>query len=98
MNKSSKKVYFFDKKANVKIIMGLFYALCLLLVIADFVLHRHIYVAFESIPAFYALYGFLACVLLVILAKGLRKILLRDNGYYTQDSDGTKKETSHVDR
>ena len=33
-------------------------------------------------PAIYAIYGFVACVVLVVLAKIMRKGLMRDEHYY----------------
>lgn len=76
---------FFDKPKNVDIILKVFYVICALLVILDFVVHRHIYVSFEEIPAFYAIYGFVACVVLVVLAKVMRKVLMREETYYDAD-------------
>ena len=76
---------FFDKARNINILMGIFYVLCALLVIADFVVHRHIYTSFDEIPAFYAIYGFVACVLLVVIAKQMRKLLMRKESYYEPD-------------
>ena len=75
-------VTFFDQPRNVALILKTFYALCIILVLLDFFVHRHIYVYFETIPAFYAIYGFVACVVLVVLAKIMRKGLMRDEHYY----------------
>lgn len=36
----------------------------------------------EAIPGFYAGFGFIACILLVILAKGLAKIIEKPEDYY----------------
>ena len=58
------------------------YALCALLALADFVVHRHVVNAIERIPAFYALYGFVALVAVVLLAKGLRRLVKRPEDYY----------------
>jgi hypothetical protein len=58
------------------------YLACLLLVVADFLVHRHISTAAERLPAFYALYGFVALVGVVMAAKGLRRLVKRDEGYY----------------
>jgi len=80
----SDKKYFFDKPANVKWLMRGFYIICVLLVVADFILHRHIGFAWEEIPAFYAIYGFVACVVLVIIAKEMRKVLMRKENYYDE--------------
>jgi hypothetical protein len=38
----------------------------------------------EGFFGFYALYGFVACVLLVLLAKEMRKLVMRDEDYYEQ--------------
>ena len=80
----AEKEYFFDKPDNIKWMLRIFYAICALLVIADFVIHRHIAIEWERIPAFYALYGFVACVLLVVLAKLLRKLVMRKEDYYDE--------------
>lgn len=82
---------FFDKPKNVKIILNVFYAICVVLVILDFVIHRHIYLSFEEIPAFYAIYGFVACVVLVVLAKLMRLVLMRDEHYYDERLDETEQ-------
>lgn len=73
---------FFDKPGNVRILMWSLYAICAVLVVADFVVHRHIYLSIEEIPAFYPIYGFASIVLLVMVAKGMRKVLMRDEDYY----------------
>ena len=76
---------FFDKHNNVKWILRIFYAICVLLVALDFVVHRHIYLYFEKIPTFYALYGFVACVVLVVIAKQMRHLIMRDEEYYDKN-------------
>jgi len=38
--------------------------------------------AWEALPGFYALFGFVACVVLVLIAKEMRKVLMRDEDYY----------------
>ena len=78
------KQYFFDKPENVKRVLYGFYAICALLVIADFIVHRHIGLDWERIPAFYAMYGFVACVLLVVLARLMRKLVMRKEDYYDE--------------
>ena len=75
---------FFYRPSVIQWILRIFYGLCVLLVIVDFLVHRHIVTPIEKIPAFYAIYGFIACVILVILAAQLRKWLMRDEGYYSK--------------
>lgn len=71
-----------DKPENHRLILRVLYVVCALLVLADFVVHRHIYTDIERVPAFYALYGFVALVGVVAAAKGLRLLVKRDEGYY----------------
>ena len=78
------KEYFFDKPENIKLVLKVFYIICALLVLADFVLHRHIGFGWEKIPAFYAIYGFIACVVLVVIAKEMRKVVMRKEDYYDE--------------
>lgn len=51
-------------------------------VAAGFLVDMHPHFAFESWPAFFAIYGFLACVVLVFGAKLLGLILKRPDTYY----------------
>ena len=82
MSDENDKVHFFDKPENVSRLLKGFYGVCILLVLVDFVVHRHIGFGWEKIPAFYAIYGFVACVLLVIVAKKMRTVLMRKEDYY----------------
>ncbi len=87
MENSSDKKYFFDHRHNVKGLIYIFFVLCALLVGIDLFFHRHLsfadgVLAAEGFFGFYAIYGFVACVLLVVVAKELRKILMRREDYY----------------
>ncbi len=84
MSERNQKEYLFDKPENVKRLLRGLYAICILLVVADFVIHRHVSLSWEEIPAFYALYGFIACVLLVVIAKWIRKVVMRKEDYYDE--------------
>ncbi|KZY72975.1 hypothetical protein A3742_06550 [Oleiphilus sp. HI0071] len=75
---------FFDKPENIQKMLKVFYVICGLLVVADFVVHRHIYHEWEKIPAFYAIYGFVGCVVLVLIAREMRKFLMRGEDYYDE--------------
>lgn len=74
----------FDKPENVSKMLKVFYVLCVLLVIADFIVHRHIYHSWEKVPAFYAIYGFVGCSILVFVAKWMRTFLMRGEDYYDE--------------
>lgn len=82
MSGDKEKIHLFDRPENVDRLLKGFYAICILLVLADFIFHRHIGFDWEKIPAFYALYGFVACVVLVIIAKRMRNVLMRKEDYY----------------
>jgi hypothetical protein len=84
MSDEKEKTYIFDKQENVDRLLKVFYAICILLALADFFVHRHIGFDWEKIPAFYAIYGFVACVLLVLVAKQMRKVLMRKEDYYDE--------------
>jgi len=43
---------------------------------------HHSYVTIDAWPGFYAVYGFVGCVILVLLAKEMRKVVMRDERYY----------------
>jgi hypothetical protein len=74
--------YWLDEKRNVDKVVYALYAVCALLVVADFFYEKHVHLGFERWIGFYGWYGFVACVLLVLAAKGLRVLLKRDEDYY----------------
>ena len=76
------KKYWLDERRNVtKIFWGLV-LVCASLGLADFFYGKHIILAFEDVPAFFGIFGFVVCVGLVLGAKELRKVLKRDEDYY----------------
>jgi hypothetical protein len=99
MNNDKQRPYLFDSPRNVRrVVRGLLIA-CALLIGLDLVVHRHVEHGWEGLFGFYALYGFVACVLLVLLAKEMRKLVMRDEGYYERESDAPetgREEGPHV--
>ena len=81
------KRHIFDDPANVRRLLWLLAAACAVLLGLDFVIHRHVYHPWESIWGFYPAYGFVACVALVLIAKQMRKVLMRDEDYYEPEED-----------
>ncbi|HEB71701.1 MAG TPA: hypothetical protein ENI77_03675 [Nitrospirae bacterium] len=78
-----KEGHFFDKPQNVKRFLMGFYISLVLLIVADFFVPKHADFPWESFPSFYATYGFVACVGLVLVAKYvLRPLVKRDENYY----------------
>lgn len=80
---NSEKKHLFDHPRNVqKVLYGLFALLGISLALEP-LLHKHPYFAWEDCPGFYAIYGFVACVLLVLGAKYiLRPLVKRDESHY----------------
>jgi hypothetical protein len=89
---SRKSDHLFDNPANVKLLVRLLVGGCVVLFLLDFVLHRHIVHPWEGLPGFYAIYGFGACVVLVLIARELRKFVMRDEDYYEKSSSEEKSD------
>lgn len=81
----AEKQHIFDNPKNIARLLFWFYIICAVLMAIDLFFHRHVVHPLESLSGFYAFYGFGACVLLVVLAKELRKLLMRDEDYYERD-------------
>ncbi|TXS92665.1 hypothetical protein FVW59_08135 [Parahaliea aestuarii] len=67
-------------------ILWLLYAACALVLALDLVVHRHTEHPWEGIIGFYPAYGFVGCVILVLAAKWMRRLIIRPKDYY-QRSD-----------
>lgn len=79
----AKKEYLFDKPANVKRLLWTLYSCLIGLILIDLFIAKHPYFPWEEYPSFYAAYGFVSCVLLVLAAKYiLRKMVKRREDYY----------------
>lgn len=78
------KRYWLDRKENVGKVVWAVYVACALLFAIDFMVPKHGDGPFqvERWYAFYGVYGFIACVALVLAAKQLRKVLMRGEDYY----------------
>lgn len=77
--------HLFDNPKNVRWTIRLLIAICAVLFGLDFILHRHSVHPMDGVGGFYAIYGFVGCVVLVFIAKWLRKILMRPEDYYQAD-------------
>ncbi|MEA3383043.1 MAG: hypothetical protein U9Q20_00010 [Campylobacterota bacterium] len=77
-----KKQYIFDNPKNVKLLIKALYVCCIILFAMDLVIHRHIYHPWEELIGYYAFYGCISCVVLVLIAREMRKVVMRDENYY----------------
>ena len=75
-----------DNPRNVKLLFNVFYALCVILVVLGLTPRQevpsHEGHPLEGFFAFYPLYGFVGIVLLVLIAKLMRRVLMRPEDYY----------------
>ncbi len=74
--------YWLDKPENVSTLYRGLWALGAVLVLLDLAVHRHEESAFAELFGFFGLYGFVACVALVLTAKLLRRGVMRPEDYY----------------
>lgn len=72
----------FDERKNiVRFLQGFFVFLGLLIVI-DFFIPKHADFYWEETPAFFAAFGYISCVALIYVARGIRILIKRDEDYY----------------
>ena len=80
---SASKKYLFDNPRNVKILLGSFFVSLFVLLIIEGFIRKHPHFPWEAWPEFYAVFGFVACVVLVLAAKYiLRPLVKRREDYY----------------
>ena len=84
--------HLFDNPRNVKRLIRIFFAVCIVVVGLDLFVHRHLsfaagQFAAEGFFGFYAAYGFVACVVLVLAAKQMRRLLMRSEDYFESEGD-----------
>lgn len=82
-NDINEKPGMFDNPQNVKRVLVIFFVLTGLVLAIDLFYHKHAIFPWEGYFGFYAAYGFVACVILVIVSKYiLRPLVMRKEDYY----------------
>lgn len=87
----TEKKHLFDKPKNIKRVLYFLYGCCILLFALDFVIHRHVVHSWEHLWGFYPVYGFVGCVVLVLVATWMRTFLMRSENYYSENHEGEDK-------
>lgn len=86
MNSEEKKPEvwtWFDHPRNIKRLKLVFYVILALLVVPDFFMHKHsLFSKVEALPGFYALFGFISCVAIILISKLLGFVLKKQEDYY----------------
>ena len=73
-------------KLSTKIVKKIAYGILVLLILADFIIPRHeIHFFGDKIPGFWSLFGFISCVLIIVVSKWIgHHWLVRDEDYYDE--------------
>jgi len=78
-----------NEPKNIRRLVQALVICCVVLFALDGIIHRHTSHPWEEMFGFYGVYGFVSCVILVLLAKELRKLLMRDEHYYEEETKQT---------
>ncbi len=71
-----------EQPGNAQRIIYALYGACAFFILLDLLVSRQSHFFFEAWPGFYAWFGFIACVALVLAAKAMRWLLMRREDYY----------------
>jgi len=71
---------------TIRRLWRVFIAILALTVLAGGVVDAHPHFAIEGLSGFNALYGFLACAALILVAKAIGLVLKRPDDYYDDDA------------
>ena len=76
------RAYWLDKPRNVTRLVWSLYVVCGLLLAIDVFVPKYGPFPIEHSFGFYGAFGFIACVVLVLVAKQLRRVIMRPEDYY----------------
>jgi hypothetical protein len=78
---------YFDRPQTKKMLWRLLWGMCALSLILEPFIHRQNHFPQEDFFGFYALLGFVACSVCILVAKGLSFVLKKNVTYYDEDDD-----------
>ena len=69
-----------------KTVKRIAYIVLMLIIVADFFIPRHeIHFIGDTVPGFWSLFGFVACVLIIIISKWIGSLgIMKDENYYNE--------------
>jgi hypothetical protein len=79
---SGEKKYWIDNMRNVYKVFWALVTVCGFLFLSDAFYHKHVILDFENWFGFFGLFGFIVSFVLVLVARELRKIIMRSEDYY----------------
>lgn len=83
----SEPTHWLDRPRNIRRLWYLFLGVLVLTVAAEWVVTLHPHFDVEAVFGFHALYGFLACAAMILVAKVLGLLLKRADTYYGADDE-----------
>ncbi len=86
-NKTGINKGLFDQPGTRKVLWILLWGFCALTLGLEFFIHKEPHFKQENIFGFFGLIGFVACSILILIAKGLGIILKRREDYFDHDDD-----------
>jgi hypothetical protein len=78
----NKDDHWLARPATIRTLWIAFIVVLALTVLADFVWHPHGEFVVDGTVGFYAWYGFVSCVVLIVISLGLGRVLKRPDDYY----------------
>ncbi len=73
---------YFEKPARLRVVLIVFFLLCGVLFVTDFLVNRHVYFDIEAYFNFYSVYGFVMFSAIIFGSRVLRFFLMRKESYY----------------
>jgi hypothetical protein len=81
------KTHWLDEPRHVKLLWRLFLGILVLVVVIGALIPLHPHFDLESLFGFYAWFGFIACAVMILVAKGLALLIKRPDTYYRERND-----------
>jgi len=79
---ANKEFDYFDRPEVIRKLWILLYVVCGLTVVCEFFIQRHPHFGFDGFFGFYAVLGFVACAVLILLSKLVALFLKAREDYY----------------
>jgi len=87
MNESREDEAWLARPATIRLLWRVLWAVLALTVVAQLVIKVKGYYAVDGWFGFGAAFGFISCLLMVLVAKGLGYVLKREQNYYRSDDN-----------
>jgi hypothetical protein len=83
----NERKHWLDEPRHVRLLWRLFLGMLAATVVAELAVSLHAHFGVDGLFAFHGVYGFLACLAMILVAKGLGALLKRPDDYYGGGDD-----------